>query len=109
MKILTLVLFGLFTSMAHAATYQLPTIYQMTGHVCNPPTFDTDVIGTNSDGTQSGMVYAYTGCSDGRGPDSYAIGCAVVLWDANGKLLSYDIDWRQEGRYVPPSSACFGS
>ena len=111
MKAFTLALLTLFTSVALATTYQLPTVYEVTGHICNHPTSQFVVTGTNPDGTQTGLVFAYTSCSaGGRGAgNSYATGCASVLWTIDGQMISWEPEWHTDGHYLPPASACFGS
>jgi hypothetical protein len=96
---------------AQATTYQLPTVYEVTGHACGGPAPQYKVTGTNPDGTQTGLVYVYTSCSaGGRGAgNSYDTGCASVLWTIDGQMISYDIEWWMQGRYLPPASVCFGS
>ena len=101
----------LLIGVAQAVTYQLPTVYEVTGHACGGPAPQHVVTGTNPDGTQTGQVFAYTSCSaGGRGAgNSYDSGCASVEWAYDGTLLSYTIDWRMQGRYLPAASVCFGS
>ena len=111
MKTFTLALLTLLTSVALASTYQVPTIFEITGRSCGDPTSKSVVTGTNKDGTQTGLVFASTSCSaGGRGAgNSYDTGCASVLWTIDGQMISYDVEWRTQGRYLPPASVCFGS
>ena len=93
------------------ATDQLPTVYEITGHVCgSPPKPQSVVIGTNPDGTQAGYVFAWTACSAGGrgGGTTYDSGCVSVLWTNDGQMISYEVLWRQQGRYVPPATSCWG-
>jgi hypothetical protein len=113
MKTLALACLLTLTSIASAdGLYQLPTVVEIAGHSCGtPPAPQVDVLGSNPDGTQSGRVFAYTSCSSGGrgGGNSYDSGCASVVWSSTGQLMSYDIEWRMQGRYLPPASVCFGS
>src|SRR6201984_890474 len=111
MKTLSALACLLLTSVALAATYQLPTVYEITGHSCGGPAPQYKVTGTNPDGTQTGLVFGYTSCSaGGRGAgNSYDTGCASVLWTIDGQMISYEVEWRTQGRYLQPASAGFGS
>lgn len=108
-----LLLISLLASIALAYdAYELPTVVEITGHSCGtPPAPQVDQLGSNPDGTQSGRVFAYASCSAGGrgGGNSYDSGCVSVVWSSTGQLISYDIEWRMQGRYLPPASVCFGS
>jgi hypothetical protein len=111
MKAFTLVLLTLLSSVALAATYQLPTVFEITGRSYSSPTPQYKVTGTNPDGTQTGLVFAYTsGSAGGRGAgNTYYSGCVSALWTIDGQLISYEIESRTEGRVIPTALACLGS
>ena len=96
--------------LAYAVSYQLPNTYEVTGHSCGNQAPAYALTGTNPDGTQNALVFEWTRCSaGGRGAgNTYDSGCASVIWSADGQLLSYAVEWRQQGRTLPPMSQCLG-
>ena len=112
MKSLLASLALLLCPVAHATTWQLPTVYTITGHSCGQQVVTSDTPVLSADGTQyTGRVFASTTCSaGGRGAgNSYDTGCASVVWTLDGQMISYEVDWRTTGRYLPAASVCFGS
>lgn len=110
--LLVTTLLALCCSIAFATTYQLPSEFDITGHYCGRPDAPLyKVTGTNPDGTQTGLVWAWTSCSaGGRGSgNSYWSGCDEVLWTLDGQLISYSRIYLMDNRNYPESSTCFGS
>ena len=111
MKAFTLALLTLFTSVALAATYQLPTIVQLTGHACNQEIIAYETTGIDPDtGYTTGLVYGQTVCSaGGRGAgNSYDAGCYSVEWSGDVLIQPMTQVWRRENRVSIPISECFG-
>jgi hypothetical protein len=101
-----LALIGLLAPIALAATYQTPTVYQITGHSCSSHPVQSIVTGTNDDGTVDGLAWADTYCAGGI----WYSGCASVRWMSDGQMISYKVESQQwDGRNKPLSNACFGS
>jgi hypothetical protein len=100
----------LFLAQARAETYRLPTQIEVAGYQCGAADPEPYVI-TSTDpntGYQRGKVWAWAVCSGGgRGSGSvYHWGCASTVWDGNGVLLSYEIEYRGYGRQLAPMSQC---
>jgi hypothetical protein len=96
---------------AQASTYQLPTIFQLTGHVCNQEIVAYLVTGIDSNtGYTKGLVYGQTSCSGGGrgGGNSYEAGCYYVKWSGDVLISPIVEVWRRSSRISIPVSECFG-
>jgi hypothetical protein len=110
MKLLYALITLLFICVAHATTYRLPTQLQIAEHQCGAANPEPYIVTGTDPGTgyQSGKVWAWAACSaGGRGAGTvYYWGCASTVWDGNGVLISYTIEYRGYGRQLAPSSDC---
>lgn len=103
---------ALSISTAYAATYQLPTVYQLTGHACGQEIVAYHVTGTDPNtGYVTGLVYGQTVCSaGGRGAgNTYYAGCYSVEWVGDTLIQPMTEAWRRSGRVSIPVTECFGT
>lgn len=102
----------LASATAQAATYQLPTISQLTRHGCGQEIIAYQTTGVDPNtGYTTGLVYGQTVCSGGgRGAgNSYDAGCYSVEWVGDTLVEPMTEVWRRSGRTAVPVSECFGS